>query len=319
MQSRTIALGARLMLAALLFIAWRAGAAAAERFYISIPGPTLSYVPLYYGQEKGFFAQEGLDLQVLVVRGIVGVSSLMSGEIDVTCHAGSGFSAALRGVPVKVISVTRDRPIHELVVAPAANSSAELKGKAIAVGSLDGTAAIMTRRILNAKGLDAQKDVNLLSMDTPARLQSLFSGRVAGAMMTPPAIYLAEEKGYKIFGRGRDYMRYLQTGVVSTDSHIKQRRDKLLRFLRAWNRGLKAYQESPEVMIPYLQKRLGIKDAQEARRMYQDDAPFVLDGGRLSAEAAKEIIEIGREALRIKEPVPAEKIFDFSLATEAMK
>lgn len=72
-------------------------------------------------------------------------------------------------------------------------------------------------------------------------------------------------------------------------------------------------------MIPYRQKRLGIKDAREARRMYQDDAPFVLDGGRLSAEAAKEIIEIGREALRIKEPVPAEKIFDFSLATEAMK
>ena len=48
---------------------------AAEKFFISIPGPTLSYVPLYYGQEKGFFAQEGLDLQVLVVRGIVGVSS----------------------------------------------------------------------------------------------------------------------------------------------------------------------------------------------------------------------------------------------------
>ena len=31
-------------------------APAAERLYISIPGPTLSYVPLYYGQEKGFFS-----------------------------------------------------------------------------------------------------------------------------------------------------------------------------------------------------------------------------------------------------------------------
>ena len=48
-------------------------------------------MPLYYGQEKGFFAKEGLDLQVLVVRGIVGVSSLMSGEIDVTCHAAADF------------------------------------------------------------------------------------------------------------------------------------------------------------------------------------------------------------------------------------
>src|SRR5581483_5913093 len=85
------------------------------------------------------------------------------------------------------------------------------------------------------------------------------------------------------------------------------------------NRGLKAYQENPEIMIPYIQKRLGVKDAGLARRMYDDDAPFVLEGGRLSAEASKEIIEIGREALRIQEPVAPEKIFDFSLAAEAMK
>lgn len=303
----------------LLWLAVGARSLAAERFYISIPGPTLSYVPLYYGQEKGFFAQEGLDLQVLVVRGIVGVSSLMSGEIDVTCHAGSGFSAALRGVPLKIISVTRDRPIHELIVGASVKGAADLKGKSIAVGSLDGTAAIMTRRILQAKGLDPQQDVTFLSMDTPARLQSLYSGRVGGAMMTPPATYLAMDQGYKVFGRGRDYMRYLQTGVVSTDHNIKQKRDKLVRFLRAWNRGLKVYQQSPEAMVLYVQKRLAIKDAQLARRMYDDDAPYVLPGGRLSVEAEKEIIEIGREALHIKEAVPAEKIFDFSLAAEAMK
>ena len=114
-------------------------------------------------------------------------------------------------------------------------------------------------------------------------------------------------------------MRYLQTGVVSTESHIKQRRERLVRFLKAWNRGLKAYQDSPEIMIPYIQSRLGIKDAQLARRMYEDDAPFVLDGGRLSADAQKEIIEIGREALRVKEAVAPERIFDFSLAQEAVR
>jgi len=292
---------------------------AAERFYVSIVGPTLSYVPLYYAQEKGFFAQEGFDLQVLIVRGVIGVSSLMSGEIDVTCHAGSGLSAALRGVPIKIISVTRDRPVHELLVAPNINSPAELKGKAIAVGSLDGTAAVMTRRILQAKGLDAQKDVNILSMDSPARLQSLFSGRVAGAMMTPPSVYLAQDQGYKVFGRGRDYMRFLQTGVVTTDANIKQKREKLVRFLKAWNRGLKAYQDSPEIMIPYIQKRLGVKDPQTARRMYDDDAPFILSGGRLSADAAREIVDIGREALHLKEPIPTERVFDFSLASEALR
>jgi ABC-type nitrate/sulfonate/bicarbonate transport system substrate-binding protein len=45
----------------------------------------------------------------------------------------------------------------------------------------------MTRRMVQAKGLDPQKDVTLLSMDTPTRLQSLLTGKVAGAMMTPPS------------------------------------------------------------------------------------------------------------------------------------
>ena len=303
----------------LLSLVWTTRGATAERFFISIPGPTLSYAPLYYGQEKGFFSQEGLDLHVLVVRGIIGVSSLMSGEIDVTCHAGSGFSATLRGIPIKIISVTRDRPIHELIVGPAVSSSADLKGKAIAVGSLEGTAAVMTRRILQAKGLDPQKDVTLLSMDTPARLQSLMSGKVAGGMMTPPSTYLAIDQGYQVFGRGRDYMRFLQTGVVATDSHIKQKREQLVRFLRAWNRSLKFYQDNPEVMLPYIQKKLGVKDAQLARRMVDDDAPYILPGGRLSPDAMKEIIEIGREALKIKEPISPDRVFDFSLATEALK
>ena len=313
-----IAAGQILYLLLLLIVVATKGETA-ERFFISIPGPTLSYVPLYYAQEKGFFSQEGLELHVLVVRGIIGVSSLMSGEIDVTCHAGSGFSAALRGIPIKIISVTRDRPIHELIVGPSITSSTDLKGKAIAVGSLEGTAAVMTRRILQAKGLDPQKDVTLLSMDTPARLQSLMTGKVSGAMMTPPSTYLAMDQGYKVFGRGRDYMRFLQTGVVATDTYIKQRRESLVRFLRAWNRALKFYQDNPEVMLPYIQKKLDVKDTQLTRRMYDDDAPYILPGGRLSPDAMKEIVEIGREALKIKEPISSDRVFDFSLASEALK
>jgi ABC-type nitrate/sulfonate/bicarbonate transport system substrate-binding protein len=114
-------------------------------------------------------------------------------------------------------------------------------------------------------------------------------------------------------------MRFLQTGVVTTDTNIKQKREKLVRFLKVWTRGLKVYQDSPEIMIPYIQKRLGVKDAQMARRMYDNDAPFILTGGRLGAVAAREIVDIGREALQIKEPIPAERIFDFSLASEAVR
>ena len=54
--------------------------------------------------------------------------------------------------------------------------------------------------------------------------------------MAPPSTYLAMDQGYKVFGRGRDYTRFLQTGVVASDTYIKQKRERLVRFLRAWNR-----------------------------------------------------------------------------------
>lgn len=304
----------------LWFLIWPiADAGGAERFFISIPGPTLSYAHLYYGQEKGFFSEEGLDLQVLVVRGIIGVSSLMSGEIDVTCHAGSGLSAALRGLPIKIIAVNHDRPIHELIVGPSVNSPADLKGKTIAVGSLEGTAAVITRRILQAKGLDPQKDVTLLGMESASRFQSLLTGKVAAAMMTPPSTYMAQDQNFRALGRGRDYMRYLQTGVVATDEKIKQKRPAMVRFLRGWLRALKFYHDNPETMIPYIQKKLGVRDIRLARRMYEDDVGSLLLTSRLSAEAAKEILDIGKEALRVKEAIGVERIFDFSLVDEAQK
>ena len=317
-DQKSVATGRAVLLKLFLFFFLFGEAVASERFLLSIPGPTLSYTHLFYGQEKGFFSQEGLDLQVLVVRGQIGISSLMSGEIDVTCHAGSGFAAALRGLPLKVISVTRDRPYHELIVALSIHSPADLKGKPVVVGSLEGTAAVIARRVLQAKGLDPQKDVMILSTEnTAVRYQSLLTGKVAGAMLTPPSTYLALDQGFRLFGRGRDYMRYLQTGIVTTDTRIKQKRGSIVRFLRAWNRALKYYRENPEVMIPYIQKKFSVNDVELAKRMYQDDLETIVLTGRLNPQLAAEILETGKEALKISAPVPLEKIFDFSLTDEA--
>lgn len=312
-------IGCYLMGLSLLLTLSAERAGGADKFYISIPGPTLSYAHLYYGQERGFFTQEGLDLQVLVVRGVIGLSSLMSGEIDVTCHAGSGLAAVLRGLPIKIVNVTHDRPVHDLIVHPSIVMPGDLKGKAIAVGSLEGTAAVIARRILQAKGLDASKDVTLLSMDSPARLQSLLSGRVAAGLVTPPTTYLTMDRGFRTMARGRDHIRYLQTGVVATDTAIKGKRANIVRFLRGWNRALKFYQENPEAMIPYIQKKLAVSDAKMARRMYDEDHQVISLTGILNADAAREILDTAREALRIKETVALERVFDFSLAQEAMK
>src|SRR5947208_17199319 len=89
---------------------------------------------------------------------------------------------------------------------------ADLKGKSIGLGSVEGTGGIVMRRILQAKGLNPDKDVTLISMGGEVRLQALVSGGIAGAMLSPPFTFLALAQGNQGFCRGGDYRRYPTEG-----------------------------------------------------------------------------------------------------------
>jgi NitT/TauT family transport system substrate-binding protein len=291
---------------------------AAEKFVIMTAGLSIRHTPLYYGEEHGFFREEGLELQPVVVRaGQVGIASLMSGEVDAITHAGTALAAAIRGLPIKIISVDSDRPTHELLVLPTIKTAADLKGKAIGLGSNEGTGGIVMRRILQAKGLNPDRDVNLISMGGEVRLQAMMSGAVAGVMLSPPYTFMAMDQGYQVFGRGRDYVRYLTEGIVTSDARIKQKRSVLVRFVRAWNRGAKFYKDNPNIMIPYMEKKFGIKDARLARLLYEEDAQTRTENGALDNAAKSEILETAKEIMRVKSYPPASQIFDFSLIDDA--
>jgi NitT/TauT family transport system substrate-binding protein len=291
---------------------------AAEKFVIMTAGLSIRHTPLYYGQENGFFKDEGLELQVLVVRaGQVGVASLMSGEVDVITHAGTGLAAAIRGLPIKIISVDGDRPSHELLVLPTIRNPADLKGKSIGLGSVEGTGGIVMRRILQAKGLHPEKDVTLISMGGDVRLQAMMSGSIAGAMLSPPFTFLALDQGYHVFGRGRDYVRYLTEGVVTSDNRIKQKRGSLVRFVTAWNRSAKFYKDNPNIMVPYIQKKFAIKDLRIARLLYEEDVQTRVQNGNLDNAARAEVLETAKEIMKVKNAIPPNQIFDFSLIEEA--
>src|SRR5437660_9846481 len=73
---------------------------AAEKFVIMTAGLSIRHTPLYYGQENDFFKDEGLELQMLVIRaGQVGVATLMSEEVGTIAHGGTGPAAATGGLP----------------------------------------------------------------------------------------------------------------------------------------------------------------------------------------------------------------------------
>ena len=56
-------------------------------------------------QLKGFYRDEGLDLETILIRGAVGMQALLGGSVDYSSAAGALIAAAVRGAPVRLVLI----------------------------------------------------------------------------------------------------------------------------------------------------------------------------------------------------------------------
>ena len=83
------------------------------------PSRSIAYIDLYVAQDRGFFRQEGLDVELVEVRNsVVASAALFSGEVDAVGGVGTILGAIYRGMPVKVLAVTVNRALFWLVSRP---------------------------------------------------------------------------------------------------------------------------------------------------------------------------------------------------------
>ena len=68
------------------------------------PSVDVQYLPAYLGQTKGFFKEEALDVELIVMRGArSGVQALLSGDVQFGLALGAAFSAIWSGGDLKIV------------------------------------------------------------------------------------------------------------------------------------------------------------------------------------------------------------------------
>src|SRR5687767_2429734 len=67
----------------------------------SLTSPSILY--LLMAQREGYFKEEGLNPEVINIRGEIAVKTAITREIAFFIHAGSGLVAAVRGLPIKIL------------------------------------------------------------------------------------------------------------------------------------------------------------------------------------------------------------------------
>jgi len=66
-----------------------------KKVRFSTTGISISELPFKVAQVKGFWREEGLDVEAILIRGAVGMQALLGGSVDYTSASGSTIAAAV--------------------------------------------------------------------------------------------------------------------------------------------------------------------------------------------------------------------------------
>src|SRR4030095_4321274 len=100
-----------------------------KKVRLAIPTFDIVTLPLKMAQTKGFYQKEGLELEIILVTGSLGVPAVLGNSVHFTTASGSILAAAARGVPVKLVSIITTKPTFDLISDPKIQSFPQLKGK----------------------------------------------------------------------------------------------------------------------------------------------------------------------------------------------
>jgi NitT/TauT family transport system substrate-binding protein len=290
---------------------------AQELSKVAITYPTRGILDIYLqvAQARGFFREEGLDAQLVMLSGNPAIAAATAGEVQVVTNVASVIRAIERdNIPFKVLSVGQKRPLFWLTARPEYKSISDLKGKVLGFGSLGNAPHEAAARLLRKGGLDPEKDITVIIIKDP--LQSLVSGAIQATALGPPEVILAREKfKMNILASAVEEFLNLDRGIAVREDFLRENRDVIKRILRALAKAhryvLENERGSSELLADY-----GKVDFPVALESYRLARPSFTTNGMPTQDEVREYLKTDAEAMGLPKPVPADRIFDFSLQGE---
>jgi NitT/TauT family transport system substrate-binding protein len=293
---------------------------AQEKVVITHSSESISITPLIYGIERSFYRKEGIDLQFRVLRGELAVSSIVSGkDVDYMYGAGTAFFAAVRGLPMKVLSHDFKSVFFYLMGSPRVQSGHDLKGKRVAVASLGGTGAAATRASLKALGLDSEKDVTLIVIGSASvRMAAMETGSVEAAIMPVPWNFRMRQKGFKELIYAGKVMSQPLTGLATSKDRAEKQADQARRMLRGFLRSMKAMRDDKKGVTEFIAKKFSL-DGATAEETYKIMIQTLTDDGTIPEGDLAELLEEMKQEAGVKRAIALREIVDYSLLRRAAK
>lgn len=264
------------------------GPPTAELTTIRVSGsPHLYVAPLYLADAAGYFAEQGLKIEVLVLPGSTAeaVPSLATGRLDViTGRVSIGlFNAMARGAPIRFVASQ-----SRLMPGSCVSDGLMIRSSLVENGHLPPVADFRGRRILvnpntqdgywfetllRSGGLTLD-DIEPVTIPNIATLEAMRRGSIDLAAVPEPHVTYLLDAGHHLYAAARDIAPGLQTRVlVFGPTLLEENPDLGRRFIAAYFEGVRKYNEGKtDSNLDILSEALGI-DREVLQRMCWPSMP----------------------------------------------
>ncbi|MBI4320314.1 MAG: ABC transporter substrate-binding protein [Chloroflexi bacterium] len=247
---------------------------------------TASDGPMYVALEKGYFLEQGIDLELTSFDSSAKViPAIAAGQLEAV-GAGSGpglFNAYYRGIDIRVVADrARNVPGHEFAtltmradLQDRVKDFKDLRGLKISVASKASVSLPQIAKAL-AKGGLTTKDIDLVEMPFMDSLAAFANKGIDGALLIEPFGTQAADRGLA-FNWKRvhpDFYPNHQAGVLMFGAEFHQRQPEVARrFVIAYIKGIRAYMDAfdrnadTDAIINVLTKYTSLKDPAVYRKV----------------------------------------------------
>src|SRR5262252_1783884 len=282
------------------------------RLVVGVSTVNVAFLPIYLTQDKGFFKDEGLDVLVVMFNaGATNLQAMIGGDVQIMAGGvPETVLARASGIDIKNFWAISNLMPFQIYGNPNFRSLKESKGKKFAISRFGSLSEFLTRSCLRQFGVDP-KDVTMLQIGaTPARFTTLVSGIVDATVLWFPVTERAKAAGFNLlFDLKELYPEWSNVGFIARESWLAKEKEQTIRFLRAFQRGVRQTRDNRNDGIAALKKYVKM-DAGEAAAGYDEyRSSFPLDG-RLREAGIAVTIEQEMESGRLKRKISPSEMID---------
>ena len=234
----------------------------------------IQMTPVYIMKDLDLARKHGLDAEILMIPvSSRAIQAALAGEIQFMTSGGvANINANMSGGDFVGITSTISTFVFKIIGQPGIKEPSQLKGKKVAISRLGGASDFSLRYALDRWGLVPDKDVAIVQIGGEAEgVLALQNKAVDAATISEPFTTIAQREGFSVVADlSRLNVPYTLHGIGTRKSIIRDRRDIVVRFTRAYIEAIYLFKTKKELALSTLKKYARMNDISLMNSTYDD-------------------------------------------------